>query len=85
MIGGVGSGGQAKRRTGKFLGAFGVPSNPPSTAKRTCKSSSLFDVGIPIFIPPPHSTSPALLHHPSMLSLQVSLAHINAMAQLQSK
>ncbi len=59
MISGAGSGGQAKRRTGKFLGAFSAPLNPPSMAKRTCKSSSSFNVGIPIFILPPRLTSPA--------------------------
>ncbi|PBK72212.1 hypothetical protein ARMSODRAFT_1016188 [Armillaria solidipes] len=61
-------------------GAFVVPSSLPSTLKGACLSSLSSGIGVPIFTPPSHSTSPALLDPPSFLSFQVSPPQDNTRA-----
>ncbi len=84
-LGGVGSGGQANHCMAVILAEFIAPEDPPSMSRRVCSSSLSFGVGVPIFIPPSRSTSPALLDPPSLPSFRMSPTQDNARAPPRSR
>ncbi len=71
-FGGAGSGGRGSGRTGMVMGTIVAPSSRPSKPKRaSSSSSSSFVVGVPIFVLPSSSISPALQRAPSTISCSI--------------